>query len=577
MNLARAHLSRRRVRLRYVESDAARVERTADVLALAFEMSRWLVAAWCPDGGSLRIIDLARVNQVKRLRQCAGPAPQGFESAGFRAPPLPRPRRRCCQAHPAVTRPPDSGAGRRAHPVLADRAPARWRLGVPRPHLATRRPPGARGLPRLRWCATLGGAHASSPPRREGEDRGGAPARPGRLDPRAVRSGHAPAHLRGLSRRLPRRCRGEGRRSSRATRMRSAASASTSRPSSIGKDEGQVGYSIDAHSCTLPTIEFTPEEAALLWTAGTAALRLSQHPLRDELESALRKLMRGRARPPAPRRNARELVADAHRVSRSTSRSSSTPGSGGERVRIRYWRVSSGKEIERRGRRLRLGEPSRGVDLRGLLPPPPGGPGLLRLPRTRREGGEGRQGRGYQIPADLRHPPLVAAAVWDYEVHRPIPPRCVSSGALARIARQLLPGAKVETDESGARIARLEVRNLRGLVRQALAWGPDAELLEPEDGREMALEILARSRRGAPRERRIRPGQDPPPAAPPLRRGEDVARDEGPAARARGPRSPGRKDEKEVLADVAALQRIWIDPRRASSPSTSRWRTAQST
>jgi len=35
------------------------------------------------------------------------------------------------------------------------------------------------------------------------------------------------------------------------------------------------------------------------------------------------------------------------------------------------------------------------------------------------------------------------------------------------------------------------VRNLRGLVRQALAWGPEAEILEPPEGRQMAREVLA--------------------------------------------------------------------------------------
>jgi len=61
---------------------------------------------------------------------------------------------------------------------------------------------------------------------------------------------------------------------------------------------------------------------------------------------------------------------------------------------------------------------------------------------------------------------------------------------LARLAKQLLPGAKVETDATGVRVARLDVTNLRGLVRQALAWGPDAEVLEPESGRAMARAIL---------------------------------------------------------------------------------------
>ena len=43
---------------------------------------------------------------------------------------------------------------------------------------------------------------------------------------------------------------------------------------------------------------------------------------------------------------------------------------------------------------------------------------------------------------------------------------------------------------SPRRLARLEVRNLRGLVRQVLAWGLEAELTEPAEGRAMACEML---------------------------------------------------------------------------------------
>jgi predicted DNA-binding transcriptional regulator YafY len=48
-------------------------------------------------------------------------------------------------------------------------------------------------------------------------------------------------------------------------------------------------------------------------------------------------------------------------------------------------------------------------------------------------------------------------------------------------------------------VARVEVRNLRGLVRQALAWGPEAELVSPEEGRAMAREILSGLRASAER------------------------------------------------------------------------------
>ena len=45
-------------------------------------------------------------------------------------------------------------------------------------------------------------------------------------------------------------------------------------------------------------------------------------------------------------------------------------------------------------------------------------------------------------------------------------------------------------DPDNARVARLVVRNLRGLVRQALAWGPEAEILDPLEARKMARDML---------------------------------------------------------------------------------------
>ncbi len=80
--------------------------------------------------------------------------------------------------------------------------------------------------------------------------------------------------------------------------------------------------------------------------------------------------------------------------------------------------------------------------------------------------------------------------IWDYDVHPPRPAAIRFRGSLARLAKQLLPAADVAIDAAGARVARLEVRNLRGLVRQALAWGPEAEIVEPAEARGIAREIL---------------------------------------------------------------------------------------
>jgi proteasome accessory factor B len=249
-------------------------------------------------------------------------------------------------------------------------------------------------------------------------------------------------------------------------------------------------YSIDPQACVLPPIELSPEEAALLWTAGTAALRLSLHPLRDELESALRKLVVGACGLP-PRASAPEdLSAVVSPAVGETLERLIDAWERRRRVRLRYWRVASGEEVERdvdvygwasrRGEWIFVGY----CHLREAER-------VFYVSRVREvTTPRGAKDADYEVPArfDIRR--WSRQQIWDYEVHGPKPAAIAFRGALARIAQQLLPGARVETDETGARIARIEVRNVRGLVHQALAWGPDAELLEPAEGRAMAREIL---------------------------------------------------------------------------------------
>jgi predicted DNA-binding transcriptional regulator YafY len=257
----------------------------------------------------------------------------------------------------------------------------------------------------------------------------------------------------------------------------------------LGKND--TGYSIDPRSCALPAIEFTPEEAALLWTAGTAALRLSRHPLRDELESALRKLVVGAHGLPPRAAPTDELSSDATPEDDKLLVKLADAWERRRRVRIRYWRVSRGEEVERdvdvygwasrRGEWIFVGycHLRRGVR-------------VFYVSRVRAvKPVSGAKDGGYEIPATFDIRRWSRQQIWDYEVHPPMVAVVRLKGALARIGKQLLPGAAFSTDASGARVARLEVRNLRGLVRQALAWGPDAELLEPEDGRAMARELLS--------------------------------------------------------------------------------------
>ncbi len=269
----------------------------------------------------------------------------------------------------------------------------------------------------------------------------------------------------------------------------------------LGGREEQVGYAIDARTSMLPPVDLGPEEAAAVWTAGVGALRLSLHPLRDEMESALRKLVVG-AKGLPPRAAAMEEIGPE--PSADTEKLLPKLVEGWERrrrIRISYWRVSEGKVVERdvdvygwarrRGEWIFVGHDhlrngtrifylSRVRALRQV-----GLPRNEAEVRTRR----GKQG-DYDIPETFDIRRWSRQQIWDYDVHPPIAAAVRFRGSLAGIARQLLPAARLTTDQSGARVAHLAVRNLRGLVRQALAWGPEAEVLEPSEARATAREIL---------------------------------------------------------------------------------------
>ncbi len=263
-------------------------------------------------------------------------------------------------------------------------------------------------------------------------------------------------------------------------------------PLGTGQEE-QYGYRIDARASSLRGVDLTPDEAAVVWTAGVSALRLSDHPLRDELENALRKLaMATRALPPRASDPA-DLGGDGTRPDGGkTLEKLVRAWERRKRVRLEYYRVTSDeltvRDVDlygwarRRGEYILVGH----CHLRGALR-------LFYLsrvqavsPNTKRPGAP-----DYVIPEDFDIRTWTRQEIWDYRVHAPVAAAVRVSGSLVKLAPQLFPDdVPLEREESGARVARLQVRNLRGLVRQALAWGPEAEVLEPPEARALARELL---------------------------------------------------------------------------------------
>jgi predicted DNA-binding transcriptional regulator YafY len=275
----------------------------------------------------------------------------------------------------------------------------------------------------------------------------------------------------------------------------------------------QVGYTIDARGSLLPPIELSADEAAAAWTAGVAALRLSRHPLEAELESALRKLSVGTRSLPPRAAATEELATTGMDADDALLTKLVEAWQERRRVRISYWRAATGEVVERdvdvhgwarrRGEWIFVGHDHLRDEVRIFYLSRVRSLKKVALPKAERERRASRDDAGdYDIPESFDIRRWSRQQIWEYDVHAPVVAAVRFRGSLAGIARQLLPGARVTTDDTGAPVARLPARNLRGLVRQALAWGREAEVVEPAEARAIAREILAslleRSTPGAP-------------------------------------------------------------------------------
>jgi proteasome accessory factor B len=168
---------------------------------------------------------------------------------------------------------------------------------------------------------------------------------------------------------------------------------------------------------------------------------------------------------------------------------------------VSYWRVATGEVVERdvdvfgwarrRGEWIFVGHCHLREGVRIFYLSRVRGLKEIKLPKDEAVARARRGKKGdYDVPEEFDVRAWSRQQIWDYDVHPPAAAAVRFRGSLARLAKQLLPAADVTTDASGARVARLEVRNLRGLVRQALAWGPEAEVVEPPEARATAREIL---------------------------------------------------------------------------------------
>jgi proteasome accessory factor B len=272
-----------------------------------------------------------------------------------------------------------------------------------------------------------------------------------------------------------------------------------------GDDERKDGYVVDREEYYLPEVDLTPEELALLYAAGSAALASAAFPGRRDLAHALRKIgFYAGTELPSPRvRMELDAVQRQEQIAPhlETLRAASAARKW---IEISYYSPRTGKTTERRvdpyGLAMRRGVWSlvgychlrKGIRtfhvhrIRALKVNPA-------KPRS----------ADFEVPANFRLEDYVAAYPWQHRIDPPIEVTLSLQRDLAPLANGVFPEAKVET-RPGESTAMVVATYLDGLLRYALSLGADCRVVAPpkavERWKEMAARVLhahARSSKAA--------------------------------------------------------------------------------
>lgn len=257
-------------------------------------------------------------------------------------------------------------------------------------------------------------------------------------------------------------------------------------------DERPAGYVLDRNAYYLPEVGLTPEELAVLYAAGSAALASGAFPGRQDLAHALRKVGFFADGPlPAPRVRL-ELggVADAREL----------PG----RLELLWGAINAKKSVE-----LDYFSPhTRTVTKRRV---DPWGLALRRgiwnlvgwchlrkdartfaVHRIRRAEINALKPRvaDFEIPKDFRLDAYVATWPWQHKFHEPVDVTLRLAGELAPLAEQLFPAKATRSD--GVAELSVPATDLDGLVTYVLSLGSNARIMTPEKAVARAKELAQR-------------------------------------------------------------------------------------
>lgn len=262
-----------------------------------------------------------------------------------------------------------------------------------------------------------------------------------------------------------------------------------------GDDERKDGYVVDRDAYYLPEVGLTPEELAVLYAAGSAALTSGAFPGRQDLAHALRKVgFFAGAELPTPRLRM-ELGAGPSGVDLAQKLEELWSAAAARKsVQMSYFSPHRAQLTDRRvdpyGLALRRGAWSL-VGFCHLRQ----GVRTFQVHRVRQLTVNTAKPRSpdFEVPADFKLEAYVASFPWQHRFHEPVSVTLALWGELARLAPRLFPDGKVEVQPSRTTVV-LAASYLEGLSRYALSLGPGCRVLAPPKAvaqwREMAQRVL---------------------------------------------------------------------------------------
>lgn len=264
-----------------------------------------------------------------------------------------------------------------------------------------------------------------------------------------------------------------------------------------GDDERRDGYIVDREAYYLPDVQLTPEETAVLYAAGSAALASGAFPGAQDLSHALRKVGFLAGKPvPTPKVRLDLGTADAGPELAGKLEALWAASSARKFVDLAYWSPRSGhtqsRKVDPYGLALRRGIWSL-VGYCHLRQ----GIRTFHVHRIQRLTVNPSKPRSadFEVPKDFSLDRYVASQPWQHSFHDPVPVTVELRNELTALAERLLPGAVIERSD-GVALATVTATFIDGLSRYVLALAPNARIVAPAPARErfaeMAKKVLGR-------------------------------------------------------------------------------------